>query len=330
MTAAFGRPLTGQFAEGTLAPISVAILGAGAMGSLFGARLTMAGIALDLIDIDDRLIAVINERGLRLVTDAEDRAVRARAGRADVFSGSRDLIIVFTKTMHTSAALAAAQHLIGPDTVVLTLQNGIGNGERVSAQVPPERVLIGMTNWPADVQAPACVSSHGSGEVRVWSLSGCDRAMVERVSALLSFAGLNSQPDPDVLISIWEKAAFNAAMNSISALTSFTVGHMADSVDVRALVSSVIGEAVQTACAAGILACQDHVTAAVEDAFANQRSHLPSMLQDVRAGRPTEIDAINGQIVEVARAHGVQTPVIETLARLVRAIQSRAMAPITD
>lgn len=304
--------------------MKVAVLGAGAMGSFFGARLAESGADVFLIDVNAAHIEAVRRDGLRLVTDEGDRQVPAAIGTAASFSSKLDLLIVFTKAIHTVKALASVTHLMGPDTCALTLQNGLDNGDRIASAVARERILIGMTTWPADLHAPGHVISHGAGEVRLWGLEGEDTALREAVRALLDQAGLNCQLDPQVDVAIWEKVAFNAAMNSIAAVTGFTVGEMADDPGIRGLAHSVIEETVRVAHACGVVLSLERIDVALRHAFTGHRAHKPSMLQDMLASRPTEIDAINGRIVERGRAAGIQVPVVETLARLVRAQERRA------
>jgi 2-dehydropantoate 2-reductase len=156
----------------------------------------------------------------------------------------------------------------------------------------------------------------------MWSLSGHADPCLSDIAVALTRAGLRCGLDPNVLISIWEKAAFNAAMNAIAAVSGMQVGQMADSAHIRAIAAGVAREAVTTARAAGIEADELRIWAAMEHAYATHRNHRPSMLQDLQAGRRTEIDAINGAIMAHAERLGVAVPVIETLARLVRAMES--------
>jgi 2-dehydropantoate 2-reductase len=300
----------------------IAVLGAGAMGGLFGGLLSEAGYPVVLIDVDDAHISAIAHRGLRLTTNASDRYVPVEAGRAESMRDVADILLVFVKAPHTVPALASVRHLIGAGTWAITLQNGLDAGERLAQTVCRRQVAIGMTNWPADLAGPGHVISHGTGEVRIWSLSGHADPCLSEIAAALTRAGLRCSVDPNVLLSIWEKAVFNAAMNAIAAVSGMQVGQMADSPHIRATAAAVVREAVTTARAAGIEADELRIWAAMEDAYATHRDHRPSMLQDLRAGRRTEIDAINGAIMAHAETLGIAVPVIETLARLVRAMEA--------
>jgi 2-dehydropantoate 2-reductase len=304
-------------------PMKIAVLGVGAMGSLFGARLALAGQDVLLIDAAEDVISAIGENGVRLTDDMGEHIVRLPIGRSEDFSSPVDLVMVFTKTPHTEAAVRSAAHLIHPGTRVLSMQNGLGNGDRIAQFVPRDRVLVGVTDWPADLKAPGIVVSHGAGHVRLWGLEGDDSA-AEWICGALSDAGMNSRLDADVTAAIWEKAMFNAAMNSVAAVMAFTVGQIADSRDLCAVQDDILKEALTVAKANGVAVQEERVRSAVQFARSEHRSHRPSMSQDILAGRTTEIDSINFAIAERAREAGLSAPVIETLGRLVKAMEARS------
>ena len=287
----------------------------------------MAGNTMELIDVSEAHIAAINAGGLRLVLDGVEHIIPVHAARADTVRAVPELLVLFTKAPHTETALTSVRHLIGPKTWALTLQNGLGNGERLSRHIAPERILIGMTNWPADLRGPGQVASHGSGEVRFWSYNGEPGEMIDRIACVLSEAGFKCTADPAVMSAIWEKVAFNAVMNAVAAITGYSVGEMADRWELRELATDIIAEIVSVARAAGITLQSARISQALEFAYAHHRTHLPSMLQDLRAGRATEIDSINGAVVREAERLGLAAPVNATLTRLVRALERTAATP---
>lgn len=303
--------------------MEIAILGAGAMGSLFGGLLAEAGHDVTLLDIDEAHLEAIRRDGLRLATDTGERVVtKLRALRPEAAQRAPELLIVFTKTMHTEAALDAARALIGPHTSVLSLQNGLGNVERLARSVPRERIMVGVTTWPADKPSAGHVSSHGSGMTRLMSADGETRVSVARTVAALNSADLACSADPDVWITIWEKVAFNAALNSLCAVTQCTVGELSNVPDGPALALQIVAEVAAVARASGVAVDEAHMVDNVRHALANHRAHRPSMLQDVLAGRKTEIESINGAVVEAARAVPMTVPCTQTLLQLVRLVDA--------
>ena len=232
--------------------MKIAIIGAGAMGGLFAARLAGSGQNVSLVETSPTQIAAIRSGGLSLSSDFGEENFRLPVGPATDYSGSFDLIIVFTKGMHTEAAMVAAKHLVGPHTWVMTVQNGIGNVEAIEAFTPRDRIVMGMTNWPSTLVSPGHIRVSGDGEVRLWNSSGTSSHGLEEIGQLLRSAGLNCVLDPSVEIAIWEKLAFNSAMNSLAATADVTVGQMADSTQAREIVSALLSEALAVALARGV------------------------------------------------------------------------------
>ena len=307
--------------------MKISIVGAGAMGSLFGGLLAESGNEVTLIDVNDAHIGAVRTQGLRLATDGGDRQVTAlKAVRPEDAVGFPDLLLVFTKTLHTSAALSGVRHLIGPGVHVLSLQNGLGNVEKIAGFVPPERVLIGVTTWPADMVGPGHVHSHGKGVVRLMAADGIDRPFVSQVAEALTKAGLDCTSDSTVWAAIWEKVAFNAALNSICAVSGCTVDELGKVPDGSRLANDVVTEVLSVALRLGIDVDPAKCWGNVASAIAQHKGHKPSMLQDVLAGRRTEVESINGAVVALAGPLNIRLPATETLLALVRLAQARAIA----
>ena len=182
---------------------------------------------------------------------------------------------------------------------------------------------FGVTDVPSDLAGPAHVRSHGTGSVRLWSGDGEPSARLEQIRSLLEGAGIACTADPAIKTAVWEKASFNAALNPLTALTRLPVGDL-DNEDGRALIGEIVAEAVAAAEASGVAVDQARILSKIDHALANHRTHEPSMLQDLHAGRQTEIETINGAIVRTAEAHGVAVPVNRAIARLIRLAQDAA------
>ncbi|MGC4029895.1 MAG: 2-dehydropantoate 2-reductase [Steroidobacteraceae bacterium] len=304
----------------------IVILGAGAMGKLFGTRLALNGQSVVMVDVDADTLQQISREGLRLTADDGDHQVQVQAARAADLQPGADAVVVFTKAQHTVAAMQSIAHAIGPGTCVLTLQNGLGGAERILSVLPGADVAVGTTTWPADAKAPNHVSTHGAGEIRFWSHDGVERDSLQRLNTVLAAAGLASRLDPAVQVVIWEKVIFNSVMNPVAALTRCTVGEMADSAECMPLTESILQEAFAIARKAQVPVDEARVRKTLAHARENHRPHKPSMLSDVLAGRTTEIDAINGALAERAAALGVAAPVMQTISRLVRMIRKENLS----
>ena len=299
----------------------VVILGAGAMGCLFGGRLAEAGHRVVLVDVSPEHLEAINRLGLALETGEGARRIPIPARRAGEVAEPPELLVLFTKSMHTAQALASARHLLGKETRVLTLQNGLGNVEAVEAFVPRSRIVVGMTTWPSDLLGPGEVRSLGEGATKILSADGQVTPPLERISATLDQAGLRCAISTEVFAAIWEKLAFNAALNTLTAVTGLPVGEVGATPDGRELAYAIAREVVAVANRKGVQASETTVLATVDEAFRDHGDHLPSMLQDLRAGRKTEIEAISGAVVREASLLGIPVPVTQSLYRLVRMLE---------
>jgi len=320
--------------------MKIAILGAGAMGSLFGGLLAEAGAEVTLLDVNQQHLDAIRHDGLRLETD--DRACRLfnlAACRPEECREIPDLLMVFTKTHQIARALGSARHLLGPSTWILTLQNGLGNVEAISAFVPRGRILVGVTTIPADFLGPAHIASHGAGFIRMGTADrsadggehdSADCCMLCQVVALFTRAGLRATADPNVWAAIWEKVAFNAAFNALCAATGCKVEQLQLVPSGPQMLLAVIAEAIEVAHACGVPADLERTQAMALKCFTTHASHQPSMLQDIVAGRRSEIDSIDGAIVHAAHLHGVPVPYTEMLYTLVSLIDARQALPASS
>ncbi|MDP9857428.1 ketopantoate reductase family protein [Agrobacterium tumefaciens] len=300
--------------------MKIGVIGAGAMGGLFAARLTNQDHDVALIEVSQATIEAVEGGGLRVSGLFGDKSYRLPVGTADRYTDAFELLIVFTKGMHTTSAMEAAKHLIGPDTWALTVQNGIGNVEAIEPFVDRDRIVMGMTNWPSTLIEPGFINVSGEGEIKIWAANGQGSERLKAIGSALDRSGLNCKLDPDVEAAIWEKLAFNSALNSLAAITGLTVGEMGDRQESRAIVFTVLDEVVAVAMAKGLTVNADSIRQSVEHAFANHRQHKPSMLQDRLAGRRMEINTITGAISKAAAGLGVTTPVTATLAGLLATV----------
>jgi 2-dehydropantoate 2-reductase len=302
---------------------SVLVIGAGAMGALFAARLAEAGADVTLVDVDERRLRAIADHGIDLDDDSGRRVVRVKAALAAGAEGPVDLILMFTKSQHTAAAARSVAHLAGEGTWALTLQNGIGNAEAMAEAFTPDRILHGIAELPADLHGDHSVSSHGKGALRLGGFTPAGEGAAREAAELLGRAGFQTIADPDVEAAIWEKLAFNAALNTLGAVLGMTNGQVADSPS-RRLAYAIADETAATALAKGIGVKPDKIREKIDFALAHHRGHKASMLQDRLAGRRTEIEAINGAIVRAAEAVGVPVPTTAVMADLVRTLDQYA------
>ncbi|PVZ39070.1 ketopantoate reductase family protein [Pseudomonas sp. CC120222-01a] len=303
--------------------MKIAVIGAGAMGSLFAARLLDAGAEVTLVDVDERLLEALHTDGLRLEDEQGTRVYWPRVARAEQLQGEFDALLMLTKSYHARQAMQASRHLLGQQTLVLTLQNGLDSVPVLREFVADRCLAMGMTLYPADVLAPGSVRSCGGGEVRLRGLlpgagqAGPLQALIDG----LRRGGMRCIEDPDIEVSLWEKVAFNTALNSLCALTGNNVGELGRCARGREVALALVAEAASIAASVGVALDPQRVVLAVEEAFVVHAGHKPSMLQDLEHGRRMEIDALSGALLGHARRQGVRAPAMAAIDRLLRRVQ---------
>ena len=303
--------------------MKINVIGAGAMGSLFGGLLRECGNDVTLVDVNKAHIDAINEKGLNLTTASGSRHIKVNAKLSTDVNDKPDLILLFTKTLYSVDALESAKHFIDENTYIMTLQNGLGNVEVIEKYVPKEKIIVGMTNFPSDLEGPGSVTSLGKGIVVAMSANGKQNPMLQNVEEQFNKAGLNCTISEDVFVHIWEKVAFNAALNTLTAVTRLRIGDMSSTKQGYDLAFEIVKEVVSVANKCGIKANLEEVNKNIEMAFREHGDHMPSMMQDMIAKRQTEIEFINGAVIRQAEAVGMDVPVTRVLYSLIKTIQQR-------
>lgn len=302
--------------------MKIAVLGAGAMGCLYGESLAEVGNEVSFIDVVPRQVDAINQRGIKLTTNKKGtRIIQVKAYFAEEINDKFDLLILFTKTIHSKTALESVKHILTKDITVLTMQNGLGNKEVIEEFVNESQIIIGMTGFPADNKGPAEVESHGSSFTGIIDANGTITQRTIEIGNEITKAGLNCRVTEEVFQFIWEKVSFNAAVNALTTVTQLKQGHMVDNGG-RNLAYKVAKEGIEVANKKGIPASYDRVKEMLDHAFVDHYNHKPSMLQDFLAEKKTEVEFINGAIAAQARAVGITAPINETLYEIISILQN--------
>jgi 2-dehydropantoate 2-reductase len=255
--------------------------------------------------------------------EGEERRVRGRATTSTTESGPVDLLMVWCKSGATAAAVADAAPMIGPRTLVSTFQNGLGNVDAIERTVPPEQVVYGVTTGGARVEGPGNVElteSSWNGESTTWMRARGAVGLDELVAAL-GAADLPAEVREDVDVVIWNKLAMASTMSAVTALTRLNVGAVIDSPGAEELIRAMTDELAAVANAAGVPLDAEAAVRRNLDTYATVRAHVSSMLQDVLARRPTEVDALAGAVAREGRRLGVPTPRHDVVAQLVSMVE---------
>ncbi len=297
------------------------------MGSVYAGLLAAAGNEVWAIDRWQEHVSAINANGLRVEGASGDRVVRIRATSDPAEVGPVDLVVIATKAADVEVAAAAAQALLGPDTVVLPIQNGLGSADRIAAVLGEERVAIGIAGgFGASIRAPGHVHHHGLELIR---LGERDRPVTPRIEAIADVwraAGFNVKTYDDVGRLVWEKLICNVTFSGTCALTGFTIGEVLADPDAWAVAEACGLEAYAVARALGIAVVIDDPIEYIRDFGSKLQGARPSMLLDMQAGRRCEVDVINGAIPPLAERLGLSAPVNTTVTRLIRARESALFA----
>jgi 2-dehydropantoate 2-reductase len=297
----------------------VCIVGCGSIGSLFAAHLAQVeDVEVWAYDVVAGHVEAINEHGLKLTGHADLLArVQARTDPSQI--PPCEFGIVATKSMFTRSAIDAVAHLF-ENGAVASVQNGVGNEEAIAERVG--RVIRGTTFPAGHIVSPGVVNMDTGGDTWIGPFEPKPASMkeVSRLAEAISAGGLNTIALEDARGAQWTKLIFNAATNPIGALTGLTHGRVCELPETRRLVTVLVNEGTAVADALGITLDSDP-DALVDHAAEVAYEHRASMLQDVLAGRATEVDALNGGIARFGAEQGVPTPMNEAIAALIKGVE---------
>jgi 2-dehydropantoate 2-reductase len=295
------------------------IVGPGALGSVLGATLAEGGHQVVLLGRQSPHLDALRARGLVLISrNGESRQIAMQVTDDPAVVAGVDAIIVLVKSGDTVAAMQAIAPHIEECSLVLTLQNGLGNTAQIRRVLGRRaRVLPGTTSQAATRVGPGEVVHAGEGPTLIGFLDLPDAPRAQEMARVLSVAGWPAAATPDIKRAIWHKVAVNAAINGLTALGGFANGMIASDPDLLDSAEIVAEEAASVARAKGIEL--GGMRRAVFDTAAATADNRSSMLQDIDAGRRTEVDAIHGALLAAGEESGVDTPAIRVVAALIRA-----------
>ncbi len=307
--------------------MKICVLGAGALGSTFGAWLSEGGHDTWLLNLQTDHIETIAREGLRVEDASGKRQVKMQAAVDANTIGIVDLVIVLVKSFATSEAMSSALALIGPHTMVLSLQNGLGHEELLAEIVGRDKVIAGKTYVGGVLLGPGQIRSGVAGkQTIIGELDGQLTPRVREVAEAFSRAGLATVVSENILGTLWDKLLVNVATGALTGITMLTYGQLYSEPLLRDTALQAVAEAIAVARAAGVeLGLQEP-----EAAWELAREGLPaafktSMLQSLQAGFVTEIDFINGAVVRLGQQYHVPTLVNATLVACIKGIE-RAMS----
>jgi 2-dehydropantoate 2-reductase len=301
----------------------IAVIGAGAMGAMFGARFAKAGAEVVLFDKDATHIAAISENGLTVSGRDGDLHLRLAATTDPAGIGAVDMALVMVDGNATAAVAAMLADILPEQAFALTLQNGIGNVEALAAELGEGRVIAGSTYNSGARLEPGKVAHTNVGNTTIGELDGRATERIEAVVALFEGGGLPVAVSDNIMGTVWMKFVLNVAINPVSAVTGLRSGQIARTPSALKLMEHILDEVLLVMAAKGIRLPVDDPRAYVID-HAWVRYNRPSMLQHIEAGRRTEIDSLNGALLREAAALGIPCPFNEAIVLTVKSLEARA------
>ncbi len=298
--------------------LNIGILGAGAMGILYGGLLKRLGHDVKLIVRDYNKKKLLIDKGIYL---------NLELGRFTVYpeilhikeKSKFEVIIVFTKTNDTIEALTTFKENIDKDTYLMSLQNGLGNLEKLSKFADRSKIIYGTTMAPADLNGYREVSSFGSHLSQFKSGNSENNSFVNKIAEQFELSGLHSKVNMNVDNVIWDKVAFNTAMNTICALLEITPKTIEASNYLKKFALNVAKETCIIGKAFGIVINETNIANNIKLSCREHGDHKPSMLQDVLIKKKTEIDSLNGEVVRIGTKLKMSTPLNTSLFNLIKA-----------
>lgn len=305
--------------------MKIAVVGPGALGSLFGALLARAGHQIWLVDHRPERAGLIEARGIELHDQEGRTMVRVRATIDPARIGPVPLAFLCVKSADAERAGREVLPILGAEGLLIAMQNGIAHHPRLAELLHHHPWALGITAQGANLLGPGVVRHGGTGLTTIGFLAeGDDRAArrLGEAAELLNQAGIPTAVSRDILAAAWNKLIVNAGINALTAMEDCANGELLRRPHALATLKDAVREAARVAKAGGISITPDPVAMTIE-VCRQTRDNISSMLQDIRKGRPTEVEAINGAIVRLAATLGVPAPVNRALLVGVKGLEGK-------
>ena len=303
--------------------MSIAIMGAGAIGSVIGGMLAKQGHGVTLVGRKSHMDA-ISQSGLHISGIWGRHTVLNPDAVTSPPHKYMDIVFLTVKSFDTATSARDALSMVGPDTMVVSMQNGLGNVETLAGIAGRDRTIGAMAIFGAIIPEPGRVEVTAiASETLVGEMDGPPTPRVEAIARMLDDAGIPTKTSANTMRDIWQKALYNIALNPLSALLEVPYGDIADNPNTRWLIEKMISEAFQVAGACGVdlglESPEEYLKILWDQKLPPTREHRSSMLQDILRGKRTEIDFINGAVVRLGEEYGIETPNNTALVRIVKA-----------
>ncbi|MGB0059629.1 2-dehydropantoate 2-reductase [Candidatus Binatus sp.] len=297
--------------------MKILVMGAGAVGAYFGARLRASGEDVVLCARGESLRA-IREHGLDITSIRGDLRIEVTATETPRDFAPYDLILFCVKAYDTDAAANAISRCLKPGGAILTLQNGVENEAKLAAIFGRDAVMGGNARVGVEMVAPGKIVHLSTGHIDFGELDGRETDRARSIAGVFQRAGILGQVSTDIMSARWDKLVWNGAFNTVTTLTQRRVGDLLDDPESMKLLRALMREIVTVARAEGAKIPDDRMDAYIAHSQKNLRALKTSTQQDLEHGKPLEYEALSGAVVRAARRHGISVPSVETIYALMR------------
>ncbi|MFW6042087.1 MAG: ketopantoate reductase family protein [Chloroflexota bacterium] len=296
----------------------IGIVGIGAMGCLFAARLTAVADVI-MVGHWTEQIETLRSKGLIYIgPDGQRRQITVRITDRPMRVEPVPVALILVKSYQTESAVETTSNILQGNGIAVTLQNGLGNLETIAAALGPERAVPGATTEGATLLRPGVVRHAGTGATYLGSPQAVNQELVRDTATLFNRAGFQTEVSEAVESVLWRKLIVNAAINPLTAILDVPNGFLAEDGAARRLMNAAAQEVALVARAQGIIIGDDDPGTLALDVARRTAQNSSSMRQDISGGRPTEIEAISGSVVRLGQACDIDTPLTRMLLQLVR------------
>lgn len=302
--------------------MKIAVIGAGAMGSIYGGHLSEHNDVY-LIDTNPEIVDKINQDGLIIERDGQTFTFHPQAVTSAKGLGEMDLVILFVKSIFSQAALAASQEMFGDHTYIMTLQNGSGHEDILSEFVPHDHIIIGTTEDNGAIVSPGHIKRGGSGVTNIGMLVEDTNNHLATLKKVFDDAGFTTNIHDNIQQLIWDKLFTNVSLSVITGLLQVKIGYIGDNIHANFLVERLVKEAVAVATGLGLDFDVAQVLDKVNQVPKKSPDGYTSIYVDLRDGRKTEVDTISGSVVRASKKCGVPAPTHEFVVAMVHALEDK-------
>lgn len=302
--------------------MKIAIIGAGAMGSIYGGHLSLNNDVY-LIDTNETIINYINENGLTLDEDGKSNIYKPKAVTNSKEMPAMDLVILFVKSLYSRAALEGNKNIIGKDTYLMTLQNGSGHEDILEEFVDKSHIIIGTTEDNGAVLGAGHIRRGGVGNTNIGMLIDDNAGFLNQVKSAFDCCGFNVKIHNNIQQLIWNKLFTNVSLSAVTGILQVKIGYIRSNEYAWNMTKALIHETVEVANKLGLDADEEKITQDVENVTVKSPEGITSICADLCAGRKTEVDTISGSVVRAANKAGIKVPTHEFVVNMIHAMEGR-------